>query len=395
MEDRFHFCRRRHALIVLATIALSVPLFLTLYGRSTAETAAADVLVKSRSRTDETTSRLRLEIAMESIRMMQSDTQEEANKTMLVDISPYVDLVEEALEEIGVRGVFGDLFLIDPFAEALREAASSFGLTNFTVETKLHHLIPKGQPIISYHGIPNNRDIYNKEANCFGSHWWLVHYAGALSADKILKEKKLLLSLEENTNDNGQVETIRHYAHTPTEVIREIQLLTHGSHPDISQIHSEHAFIWQYMALTSPPDKPVEFPVALIEEWCGLEYGNPIEGLSANDGQECLHGFGHGLYFTLASRKEEAIKNPRIQLRPAAGFSFSNDERFDAYDICLRDSPNEALLRNCYSGFHHSYFLLWDGNAKLSTMFLQDIDEFRQAVKSYMEQKQEREKESR
>lgn len=133
----------------------------------------------------------RLDIAAASIDMMMEDTVEAAEQSQFIDISPFYDLVDDALDRFGIHGVYMDLFESHKFVEALAEVAKTRELDGF--EVRIKNQIGE-QPETKYSGIPNDRKFYHMKAICSGCKWWLDHYVGAITADKLLQEGSLLLS---------------------------------------------------------------------------------------------------------------------------------------------------------------------------------------------------------
>ena len=69
------------------------------------------------------------------------------------------------------------------FVEALTEVAKAENLKDFNVI--MSHDDGSGQPITEYTGIPNDRKFYHRKTICSGCKWWLNHYVGAITADKL------------------------------------------------------------------------------------------------------------------------------------------------------------------------------------------------------------------
>jgi hypothetical protein len=296
---------------------------------------------------------LRFDIATVSIEMMQNDTIEEAKQSHFVDISPFVDLVEEALDTVGMRGVYVELFESRSFAETVTTAARAKGLLNFYVE--VDHK-PDKQPSFKYTGIPNNRTFAVDATLCTGCLWWLRHWVGAITADKLVRDGSLLL----DTFDESP-----RRLYDAASIMKELQRIasprastetTHKlHHPDILPIHAMHGFVWHYVTITRPDLD--DFPLDIAQDLCGdlLWEDEYVADLSTGVGIDCRHAFGHAVFYTLAV-KEIGPKNfsVRKQFRPAGGFVLSEDSMCKGYEIC-KGAPNEKTHQQCKGGIRHSY----------------------------------------
>jgi hypothetical protein len=265
---------------------------------------------------------LRRYIAAVSLEIMQNDTVEEATKSQFIDIGPFVDLVELAIDNVGVRGVYTELFEANQFAAAIKPIALSQGLEDFDVRVSNN----AGQhPMVFYRGIPSDRDFPGKDTLCTGCIWWLSHWAGAITADKLLRDGSLRLDniSEERANDAASM-------------MKEIQRAERLENPGMMPVHSQHGFTWHYLAVTRPSLD--EYPLDLAKDFCGdlLWKDEWVEALANDIERECRHGFGHAMFHVLAKRQLGGPEDfsVRRQFRPAGGFVLSEEFVCEGYTIC-------------------------------------------------------------
>jgi len=296
---------------------------------------------------------LRFDIATVSIELMQNDTIEEASKSHFVDISPFVDLVDVALDTVGIRGVYIELFESRSFAETVTAAAKAKGLHDFYVE--VDHK-PDKQPSFTYFGVPNNREFPVDASLCTGCLWWLRHWVGAITADKLLRDGSLRLdntSSEIRLYDAESVMKELQRIGLPRASTKESQKL---HHPDILPIHAMHGFAWHYVTMTRPDMDA--YPLDIAQNLCGdfLWEDGYVADLSTGVGNDCRHAFGHALFYVLAMRETGGPDNfsVRKQFRPAGGFVLSDDSMCEGYRIC-KGAPDENTYKECKGGMRHSY----------------------------------------
>ena len=131
---------------------------------------------------------------------MQQDTNHAANLSQTIDITPYVDLMEEILDTVGVYGVYESTLLAQRvYADTITHYAHLQGHTDFesTVEDasqkkygdkeELHTIdinVPNDRP-----GYPTNVKHTNAEQSWYmGCWWWICHWAGAITANKLVTD---------------------------------------------------------------------------------------------------------------------------------------------------------------------------------------------------------------
>uniref|UniRef100_A0A7S1YCQ1 Uncharacterized protein n=1 Tax=Grammatophora oceanica TaxID=210454 RepID=A0A7S1YCQ1_9STRA len=179
--------------------------------------------------------------------------------------------------------------------------------------------------------------------------FWLVHYTGAVTADKLVTEGSLLLdgSTGEHLTD-------------AVSFVREIQRIQKQTWADEMSFHAIHAFIWHYVARTIPDlDK---YPTQLATEFCGEYVVDDFRSKPARKsiGSECYHGFGHAVFYSLALRQlgvQSHEIDVRTQLRPGGGFQLSDEIFCEAYKLCA-GAPNATITtlprKRCIGGVRHS-----------------------------------------
>lgn len=283
-------------------------------------------------------SSLRLELAFLSIEMMRNDTIQAANESKIVDISPLCELIEKGLDAFGIRGVYIDLFDSLEFLIALRSAAKAKGLHHFLTSFE----IPKGQqPSFKYRGVPNDREFFN--ITSVGEIWWLRHFTGAITADKLIRDGSLLL------DSSGE------RIYNASAYMKEIQRIQRLDYGDIMPFHAEHGFVWHYVARTIPSLST--YPIDLLVDFCGdlIWKDEYIEDVSNDIGRECRHGFGHAVFYVLAIREMGGFGNFSVQsqFRPKSGIALSEKSICEAYEICA-EAPNLKTKKACKGGFRHS-----------------------------------------
>jgi len=273
-----------------------------------------------------TIDRLRNELRAIDKNMKKHYKKQTAIESTHVDITELCDLIDNALDVVGVRGVFFELF----------NNAKSF--------------IPKDKKCIKKgHGVGCGiQDI-----------WWLQHYVGATTAEKLLRDGSLLLDplTGERINDAKGFMT-------------ELHLMQQQLYTAQMSFHSQHAFIWHYLTATMPDLDA--YPVELANDFCGDYMFDNKKAKSAHKliGSECYHGFGHGIFMVLAIRQTNGWDNftARKQFRPGGDFVPTHETICEGFKIC-RTAPTEtdAPLHYCHGGIRHSFRLLnkkWVNNAE-------------------------------
>jgi hypothetical protein len=321
--------------------------------------------------TTTTIDQLRFDIATVSIEMMQKDTIQEARKSQLVDIGPFADLVELALDTFGVRKVYTELFETQQFAETVTAAARAKGggwSEEFSVQMFKK---PGTQPGFHYTGIPNDRKFLRYQGSCTGCLWWLRHWLGAVTADKLLRDGSLRL-------DEGDAPSEKeNRLYDAASFMEELHVIQRSEHPDLVSFHAMHGFVWHYVTLTRPDLDA--YPLDIAQDFCGeyLYRDAPVPELGDDIGQDCRHAFGHAVYFVLAVRETVGSSfSVRDQFRPADGFVLSEESMCEGYRIC-KGAPSKTMRAQCTGGMRHSYHLLSDNDTSAEVKRALDEQETR------------------
>ncbi len=281
----------------------------------------------------------RRDVGRIALEVFKGDTAESRTaEPIYLDIHPLVDLVDEALDTIGVRGVYEQVFGTYQLVVAYNDAARETGFSN-----SFKASLRKGDQGLSekYVGMRNVE---------MGSAWWLRHWLGAITADKLLRDGSL--RLDDKTEDR---------LHDAPAFMKELQRMMRVKHPDILPFHAQHAFDWHLVSTTRPDmDK---YPMDLAEAFCGdlLENDEYVEHVNNDIGRECRHGFGHAVYYVLA-RRQLGHQPVNLQFRTASGFTLSDENICTAYKICDKAPTNDKTKQQCRGGFRHSWWMVELGN---------------------------------
>ena len=289
--------------------------------------------------------RFRQDVATAALELMQEDTTEAAANSKFVDIGKLVDIVDEALDTVGVRGVYEQIFGTFQLVVAFNDAARQKGLNKFQVQLTMGH---QGfRPF--YVGIPNDRKRGDTSS---GSIWWLRHWLGAITADKILRDGSLLLGPDSDER-----------IHDAPTLFEEYRRMQRVQFPDILSYHAEHGFDWHFVASTRPD--MVEYPADLLGSFCpGLsDVDEYVEVVNNDVAKECRHGLGHAVYYVLAVRQLNIQDqfSVRHQFRPGVGFFLKNETICEGYKVCGQ-APTQKAERDCIGGLKHSMRLFGAGD---------------------------------
>ena len=180
--------------------------------------------------------------------------------------------------------------------------------------------------------------------------WWLNHYAGAVTAEKLLRDGSLLLDGVTGERLDDAV-----------TFMKEIHRIQRQRYSGLMSFHAIHAFIWYYVAATMPDLNT--YPTQLAEDFCGDYLLKDKKTKSAHKklGIECYHGFGHAIFFLLALRQKNGNSstiNARTQFRPKGGFVLKDEAVCKGFHICYGASnvTKNPILR-CRGGMKHSAWL--------------------------------------
>ena len=193
--------------------------------------------------------------------MMEEDTEEAAQHSPLIDISPLVDVISAGLDQFGIRGVYIELFQTPKLIDVLQTVAVERSLDNFKTQIVSER---RSQPYLRYDGFPNQRKSRKRvgkcrhcasDVACSGCKWWLDHYAGAITAEKLLQDGFLYL-------DEG-----KERVNSTSAFMKELQRIERLEISDIMVFHAQHGFTWHYLAKKMPELR--SYPMELAENFCG------------------------------------------------------------------------------------------------------------------------------
>jgi len=261
---------------------------------------------------------------------------EQTYRDMTVDISPLYDIVVDALETVGAKGLYFRVF--------------SDGELDWWFD-----ILDR----------PNGKEQWvcweTHGSNLCGPHepWWFYHYIGAITAEKLLDEGRLLW-------DPVTGETVQ----TPAEFMLKLHVTQDEEKHAVGDMsfHAQHAFLWQYVATTRP--NLDRFPDDITKELCGDYYAfHKVKSPTASKiiGYECFHGMGHAIFYAVARQQmmqqyPQQMKKSltaRIQYKPSAGLILTQESWCKIYKLCQTDLSevegyiDDAAVR-CIGGARHS-----------------------------------------
>lgn len=309
---------------------------------------------------------------------------------LMVDISILYETVGDTVRDVGVRGLLFDV-LSDDF-EYYVYSDESVSYDNEDNDDKSSSSSDSIDEIHAYwyncaskHGVGNGCNEWDL--------WWIYHYIGAILTDMLLENREILW-------DGSSGETIRTAAGTSDDeldaamagLLDRIHRLQAGL-PYVTQtsFHVQHSLIWRY-AERSSGRLSTSYPWELALNFCRGDgsrskgiVGRPVgKGID----HECFHGFGHAMFYSVASRQLEnkhlereqsetkqhahAKENSHMVLRPHCGFELSPESYCEIYELCRGASPSKEKRRAmdpndeasgnsyriCFEGVVHSVRLL-------------------------------------
>jgi hypothetical protein len=216
------------------------------------------------------------------------------------DISPLYDVVDDALDTIGVKGIVFDVFF-----EGLEEY--------YDLEEDEDCLEASGHGYMCAH---------------YGN-WWFYHYTGAIIGDKMIKEGRLLWD-----GITGEYVDDFFVLQEKIHIRQQLPYIWENS------IHVQHGLLWHYASQYMPD--MTEFPTQLVYDWCGKwvheEFPLPsVEGKKI--GFACVHGFGHMVFYIAARRQIGADKYPltaRRQIKSMSGLELNHESLCLIRRICIK-----------------------------------------------------------
>ena len=306
--------------------------------------------------------KLRSDAAIAALHLLQNDTIKSLQKAgPVIDIGPLYDIVDRALDEVGFRRTFLELFETYSFALATLTAAVDIGAKRDYLTIQINHV--KGErPEAVYSRVLKNEtqigptDRYPGETGvCTGCLPALHHWVGAIAAEKFVNEGSLLL----DTTSGKRLRSAR-------DVIAELQRMTREeSPPDMVPFHSQHGFLWQYIPTVDHDFvHNNSYPIDTMAEICGPLIWDVRENRTMgiipklDVSKECLHGAGHAVYYVVANKqmkREQKEWSARRQLRARGGFVLTDDNLCEAGRICA-SAPTPRMYHQCRGGLMHAYY---------------------------------------
>jgi hypothetical protein len=315
-------------------------------------------------------------MARASIELMMSDNDdnEDVNTTessslspnqdedrYLLNIGPLVDLIDEALDEIGMRPVFTQLFDHYSFLDALEHVAHvEYNLDNFF--TSYDHTQPDEPPLFYVRGIPNNRNLSDKSRDgsiCSGCPWWVFHWVGAVAADKLLKDGQLRVDAYQEQEEQNDFD--KKYLVGLEEVTQTLLDWERDTYSDLMIWHSLHGFVWHYFAMVMPNLQ--EYPHDFASTVCGNRPEQDYEIKSAahvSIVKACWHAIGHGVFEVMAIQQLNSTSpySVRKQLRPKSNFVLQDKYVCLAARICAMAPESTGQDELCLGAVKHSLRLV-------------------------------------
>jgi hypothetical protein len=280
------------------------------------------------------------EIAVVANQMYRENLHPHLNQTGVINIAPLQTVISQALDEVGVRGLYFQVFSHD------------------------------NTHLVFYYNFNATRKYCSKQMHgvTCQSHqpWWFYHFVGAITADKLLKEDRLLW--DGSSGDKKYVEDM-------ADLLHQIHLVQNSTWVGDFSFHAQHALEWQYVADTMPDI--LEYPVDLAQRFCGdFQHDNrKIIGqtMEKRIGYECYHGMGHAMFYLAMLRQvsrmtteasiqqfglpQQDIIMPQNQFRPNSGLELTQRSICEIKKLCA-DAPGaeEALPGKvtCWGGVIHS-----------------------------------------
>ena len=275
-----------------------------------------------------------------------------AAKGAIMEISSVCRIFDAAMRLGGARSLL-DLLEVDVFLEESTAAAVAARMVNNISIAKARR---KGQAL--YYQV--SAAIEPASEYVQGGLWWLRHWAG-----EFLQRRAAAESIDTST--------LLDWVHQQ-QMCKQV---------DFAAVSFEHAVVWNSLASSSSSKGQGElggtrpsYPTTAAKAWCAAR--QPFSDEAATDAQneavlrasrflqtnlvrECLHSFGHAVFYALLASSSQALREatgtlPCHTLRPR-GFTMPAPTMEQGLSICAR-APNWAHTGNCINGLMHSYGLL-------------------------------------
>lgn len=277
----------------------------------------------------------------------------------LINISKICAIYRAALDMVGLRGVVTSLTEVYQFQAAfddvvrsrsapIRTTIEDNGRTDFT---------------IFYHAV-----FIDRPFDGLGSLYWLRHWLGMFLAEQVL-DRPVSLHGDLHGHSGGYIDTSEELMHELMSTIKVPGAYYQNAHSHL------HGAVWQSLALTLGQQLQT-FPVDIVRKWCyggnmmeadvnapivlaklRLDTPPPLDGPVWSRGvamaqQNCVHGIGHGAYFSVAAQELSMMPSAQTPLYPPE-YKMSSRGVSQAERIC-KTAPSARERDFCLTGLRHS-----------------------------------------
>jgi hypothetical protein len=216
-----------------------------------------------------------------------------------VDISPLYDIVMEAVDTIGVKGLVFDVF---------------------TPELNEYYDIMESPKCLG-------SELHGYDCAYYGV-WWFYHSTGAILGEKLVNDGQLLWDPMTGEYSNDFFD-LQNRIHEREELPFSWEM----------SFHVQHGLLWYY-ALYYMPDM-TEFPTQLVYDFCGKwVHNNTVLANGKQIGFSCAHGFGHMVFNVVANRQinpdGQYPLSARRQVKANSGFELDHDSLCQIRRICSK-----------------------------------------------------------
>lgn len=174
--------------------------------------------------------RFRLALVAAAVKLKEQDDDNNSKNSLMVDVGPLLDLISLGLDTFGVEPMYTEVF---------HDIEWYFPNDWYRPKSE------EKEERCNWHGI--GCDWYDL--------WWIWHYVGTVSAEKMIKEKSLLLDGITGKRVDSAV-----------DFMNEIHRIQEQPYVTRMSFHGEHGFIWHYLASTMPDLD--SYPTRLAHDFC-------------------------------------------------------------------------------------------------------------------------------
>lgn len=252
----------------------------------------------------------------------------------LIDITTLCSIWEDALATVGLNGLLTSLMETYSFQAEFDKLVESRGVP---IKTTLG-------------GIPNDfsikydADFISDPGHTFGALWWLRHWMGSFLAQKIMTGP-ISFHGEMHGHVDGYVNNSVDLIHEVMRSLEEPGSFEQGAESPL------HGLVW-YLIPSATGHKIEEYPSDIARTWCKSDDVDQDPNRPWDSNMHCLHGIGHGVFYSFALAElgvEVSVCNP---LYPPA-FRLSNASLAKAFQVCA-SAPTLMARQQCHDGVHHS-----------------------------------------